>query len=83
VTTARPSVDVCANIDGVQTSLPDSSYHFDLTGKNCLQFSVPGVPEPSTDSGIGGGNVLGASTTSGQVLGTSTMAKTGAVENAI
>ena len=34
-------------------------------------------------SGIGGGDVLGASTIRGQVLGTSTMAKTGAVEDAL
>jgi hypothetical protein len=79
--TATPSVDVCANIDGIQTSLPDNTYHFDLTGKNCLQFSVPGIQQNPSDSGAGA--VLGASTTGGQVLGTSTMANAGAVEDAL
>lgn len=74
--TATPNGDVCANIDGIQTSLPDNTYHFDLTGKNCLQFDVPGVPTPSDP-----GQVLGAST--GKVLGASTMAGTGAVEDAL
>lgn len=64
-------------------SLPDDSYHFDNDGKNCLQFSVPGVEQPNnSNSGIGGAQVLGTSTT-GQVLGVSTMAGTGAVEDAI
>jgi hypothetical protein len=79
VATSTPSNDVCENIDGVQTSIPDGK-HLDASGKNCVEFGVPGVPQ-STDSGIGGGEVLGAST--GQVLGTSTMAATGSVSDAL
>ncbi len=82
--TATPNNgDVCANIEGIQLSLPDDSYHFDNDRKNCLQFSVPGAPTPPP--AIGGAQVLGASTINGggKVLGTSTMAKTGAVEDAI
>lgn len=71
-----PDPDVCKNIDGIQTSLPEGS-HIDASGKNCVWFGVPGVPES-----IGGTNVLGVSTT-GQVLGASTMAGTGAVEDAL
>jgi hypothetical protein len=40
-------------------------------------------PTPSCDGGIGGGSVLGASTMSGQVLGASTYAATGVVEDMI
>lgn len=76
--TAIPNGDVCANIDGIQTSLPDDSYHFDVTGKNCLQFSAPGVPESSNP---GTQQVLGVQT--GKVLGASTMARTGAVGDAL
>jgi cytoskeletal protein RodZ len=50
-------VDVCANIAGIQTKVPDT-YH--LAGNNCLQWELGGAPEPpSTNS-------------KGQVLGTST-----------
>jgi cell division septation protein DedD len=61
--TATPNLDVCPNIAGIQTSLPDG-YHFDNNGINCLQFELGGPPQ---DGGIGGGQVLGTST--GQVLG--------------
>lgn len=67
--------DVCPNIDGIQTSLPDGT-HFGLLG-DCISFSNPGVP----DSGMGGGDILGAST--GKILGTSTMAATGTVQDAL
>lgn len=74
-----PDPDVCANIDGVQTSVPDGM-HLDASGKNCVNFSGSG-PAPRNDEGNGtGGQVLGASTTRGQVLGASTMAGTGSFE---
>lgn len=75
VATETPNSDLCANIDGIQYSVPEGK-HLDASGKNCVEFGVPGVPE----SGIGGGEVLGAS--KGQVLGASTMAGTGAVTDA-
>lgn len=72
--TATPNLDVCPNIAGIQTSIPDG-YHFDNNGINCLQFELGGPPQ---DGGIGGGQVLGTST--GQVLG---LASTGSfAENA-
>lgn len=51
---------MCANIDGVQSSVPEGK-HLDASGRNCVEFGVPGAPEPS-DLGIGEGQVLGAST---------------------
>jgi hypothetical protein len=69
--TPTPNPDVCPNLEGVQTSLPDT-YHFDNDGKNCLQFQLGGPPQ----NGGAGGQVLGAST-EGQVLGVSTLANTG------
>ncbi len=69
--TATPNNgDVCNNLDGVQTSVPEG-YHLGLTGLDCLQFSNPG-----SESGTGGAPV-------GQVLGASTMAATGAVEDSL
>lgn len=70
---ATPNPDVCPNLDGIQTSVPDS-YHLDAAGVNCVQYQFGGPPAPSTG---GGEAVLGATTTGGQVLGTSSMAKTG------
>jgi hypothetical protein len=52
--------DVCANIDGVQTSVPND-YHLDASQRNCVQFELGGAP----DNGTGGGQVLGASTMAG------------------
>lgn len=75
VATETPNSDLCANIDGIQYSIPEGK-HLDASGKNCVEFGVPGGPE----SGIGGGQVLGTSTS--QVLGASTMAGTGAVTDA-
>lgn len=51
--------DICANIDGVQTTVP-ADHHLDASGLNCVQFQLGGPPAPS-DSGTGG-QVLGAST---------------------
>ncbi|MEK7526324.1 MAG: hypothetical protein AAB546_02500, partial [Patescibacteria group bacterium] len=66
-TPTNETTDVCANIDGIQTSVP-SDYHLDASQRNCVQFSVPGAP----DNGTGGG---------GQVLGASIMAATGTGED--
>lgn len=69
--------DVCPNLDGIQTSLPDE-YHFDTAHYNCLKFELGGPSQPSE---IGGANVLGVSTiNTGQVLGVSTMASTGSFD---
>lgn len=74
-----PVVDLCTNIDGIQTSVPDGM-HINATGHECVNYELGGPPQsqggPSTQ-------VLGASTsTGGQVLGASTMAKTGGFEEA-
>ncbi len=53
--------DVCANIDGIQTSVPDG-LHLDASGRNCVAFEYSGAPTPPP---------------AGQVLGASTMAATG------
>ncbi len=60
-----PDTDVCDNIEGVQTSLPEGQ-HFDAGGQNCVNFDQPGAG----DSG-------GGTTSTGQVLGASTLAATG------
>jgi hypothetical protein len=70
--------DVCHNIDGVQYTIPEGQ-HLDATGQNCVNFSGSG-PAPRNDEGVGGA-VLGAST--GQVLGASTMAGTGAFDETL
>ncbi len=79
--TPPTQADMCANIDGVQTSVP-TDYHLDASGLNCVQFQLGGAPSSSGNDA--GGQVLGASTISnsnansqGQVLGASTMAATG------
>lgn len=65
------------------TSVPvcTGDQHLDAVGKNCVSFGIPGAPTPPP--AVGGTQVLGASTSRGQVLGASTMAKTGVVEDAI
>ena len=68
--TATPNADICLNLDGIQTSVPEGK-HLDASGENCVEFSVPGV-EQARGLNVGG-----------QVLGTSTMAGTGVVEDAI
>jgi hypothetical protein len=56
-----PDNDVCDNIDGVQTSVPEG-LHLDGGGINCVSFSNPGTPEnPSGPQG----QVLGATTMAG------------------
>jgi hypothetical protein len=77
---ATPNGDICANLDGIQLTMPDE-YHHDNDKVNCLKFELGGPPPPSN---TGGSQVLGASTTgTGKVLGASTMAGTGAVEDSI
>lgn len=61
--TATPDPDICKNIDGIQTSVPDGLH---LAGPNCIAFQLGGAPAPApvTITGTGtGGQVLGASTT--------------------
>ncbi len=53
--------DVCPNLDGVQTSVPDT-YHYDASGKNCVQYQLGG-PGSSNGGVGGGGQVLGLATT--------------------
>lgn len=67
--------DVCQNIDGIQTSVPDGK-HLDAAGINCVEFS-PSNPSESSNQTSGG------QTVTPQVLGTSTMASTGVVEESI
>ena len=73
------TTDVCANIDGIQTSVP-ADYHIDASGRNCVQFSQS---DPGNSGGASSGQVLGASTiggestNKGQVLGASTLGATG------
>jgi len=69
--------DICKNIEGVQTSIPEG-LHLDASGENCVEFGKPGVSE-SSDSGTG--QVLGA--VAGQVLGANSMAGTGTAEEAL
>lgn len=63
--------DVCPNLDGIQTSVPDN-YHLDTGGKNCIQFEMGGAPPPPP-----------VNTTKTQVLGASTtvLAATGSTDN--
>lgn len=58
--------DVCFNLEGIQTSVPDG-YHQDTPGGACNTFSNPGPGES-------------AAAPQGQVLGATTMAKTGAFD---
>lgn len=81
--------DICPNLEGTQTSLPDG-YHFETIGdtRTCVPDPTP-TPTLTTNGGGngggGGGDGLGCAThdCSGnkiptpQVLGASTMAKTG------
>ena len=62
--------DLCINIDGIQTSIPDGHYkNSDATG--CLPFQLGGPPPPP------------AAESTGQVLGASTMAGTGVAKDSI
>jgi len=62
--------DICANIDGIQTNVPDGK-HLDASGLNCVEFGVPGAPEPAEV------------TLTPAVLGASSMAGTGVAEENI
>jgi len=64
--------DVCANIDGIQTSVP-GDLHLDASGKNCVAWGQSGPPVRN-DEGTG---------TGGQVLGASTLGATGVAEENI
>lgn len=44
-----PNSDVCANLEGIQTSLPND-YHFDGAGVNCLKWELGGPPPPPSVS---------------------------------
>ena len=62
--------DICANIDGIQTGIPEGQ-HLDASGLNCVNFELGGAPAPAEV------------TSTPAVLGASTMARTGAVEENI
>jgi hypothetical protein len=64
-------VDICANIEGVQTSVPEGQ-HLDASGLNCVNFSQAGPPSQS-----GGSTTATTTTSTGQVLGATTLASTG------
>lgn len=64
-----PRTDVCDNIDGIQTSVPDGK-HLDASGLNCVEFQFGGPPPPPPATG-------------GQVLGATTLGATGAAEENI
>ncbi len=59
--------DVCANIDGIQTSVP-GDLHLDASGKNCVAYQFGGPPQSSGGTGGTSGQVLGLSATSGSGL---------------
>jgi len=68
--TPTPEVlgDVCDNIDGIQTSVPDG-LHLDASGRNCVAFELGGAPTPPP--------------VTGQVLGATALGKTGKAEENI
>ena len=68
--TPTPEVlsDVCENIDGIQTSVPDG-LHLDASGRNCVAFELGGAPTPPP--------------VTGQVLGAVALGATGAAEENI
>ena len=68
--TPTPEVlsDVCANIDGIQTSVPDG-LHLDASGRNCVAFELGGAPTPPP--------------VTGQVLGATALGGTGKAEENI
>lgn len=74
--TPVPTVyDVCQNIDGIQTYVPENK-HLDATNLNCVEFSPSGPSNSNvSDSVVVVSNVVP------QVLGASTMAKTGTFED--
>lgn len=69
VTPEATPIDVCPNLEGVQTSIPNE-YHHDNDGINCLKFELGGPSSSSSSQ---------SQSQTGQVLGASTMAETGTV----
>lgn len=67
--TATPNGDVCLNLDGIQTSVPEGLHLSGAYNNQCVSFSQPGVPTPPPATG--------------QVLGATTMAKTGSFDEAL
>jgi len=74
---ATPNPDVCANIDGIQTSVPDGM-HLDASGQNCVNWSQGGGDGQGCATQDCSGNYVAPP--QGQVLGASTMATTGSFE---
>lgn len=72
------SNDVCTNLDGVQTEVPAGWFQNGTGSTECRQFQFGGSPEGGNNPQ---GQVLGTSTTNGHVLGASTLAATGNIEN--
>jgi hypothetical protein len=68
--------DVCTNIDGIQSGVPDGWYQNGANSTECRQFQFGGAPTENQTEG----QVLGASTES-HVLGASTLAATGSTAN--
>jgi hypothetical protein len=52
--------DICANIDGFQSNVPDGM-HLDASGKNCVNWGGSG-PAPRNDEGVSNSQVAGVST---------------------
>jgi hypothetical protein len=64
--------DICINIDGIQTTVPEGWYQVSPDNYNCRQFQYGGPESSHKDNpgspavgGIGGGQVLGTSTMAG------------------
>ena len=62
--------DICDNIDGIQTGVPEGK-HLDASGLNCVEYQLGGAPTPAEVS------------STGQVLGASSLAGTGVAEEGI
>jgi hypothetical protein len=78
--TSTLNPDLCTNIDGVQTSVPDGM-HINATGHECVNYELGGAPAPQGGSAA---QVLGTSTTtvsSSQVLGANTMGGAGSFDS--
>ena len=75
--TPQPTIlDICQNIDGIQTSIPDGK-HLDSTNLNCVEFSPSNSQETKSESSQSSNEIKP------QVLGVSTMAKTGSFEESL
>ena len=70
--------DVCPNVDGIQTAIPDGWYQLDPPSRECRQFQYGGPESSHKDNPGSPGEVLGYGTGGGgDILGASTMAATG------